>query len=163
MSGNPVFETFNHPNDDPVLTHWGWVTHICVSKLIIIGTYNGLLPGRCQAIIWTNAGILLIRPLGTNFIEILTEINIFSFKKMHLKMSSAKCRPFCLDFNVLMCRHCNHCDWRYDNPAPGGPLADTWLTTKVDMKFLEFAWFLMFSICFHDQTTSLRWVSTRKT
>ena len=48
------------------LTHWGRVTHICVGKLTIIGSDNGLLPGRCQAIIWNNAGILLIAPLGTN-------------------------------------------------------------------------------------------------
>ena len=34
-----------------LLTHWGRVTHICVSKLTIIGSDNGLSPGRCQAII----------------------------------------------------------------------------------------------------------------
>ena len=34
----------------------------------------GLSPGRRQAIIWTYAGILLIRTLGTNFGEILSEI-----------------------------------------------------------------------------------------
>ena len=84
------------------LTHWGRVTHICVGNLIIIGSDNGLSPGRCQAIIWTNAGILLIGPLGTNFSEILIEILIFSFKKMCLKVSSAKRRPFCLGLNVLM-------------------------------------------------------------
>ena len=44
----------------PHLTHWGRVTHICISKLTIIGSDNGLSPGRRQAIIWTNAGILLI-------------------------------------------------------------------------------------------------------
>ena len=44
------------------LTHWGRVTHICVSKLTIIGSDNGLSPGRRQAIIWTYAGILLIKP-----------------------------------------------------------------------------------------------------
>ena len=83
------------------LTHWGRVTHICVSELTIIGSDNGLSPGRRQAIIWTNAGILLFRPLGTNFSEILIEIHIFSFKKMHSKCSSAKWRPFCLGINVL--------------------------------------------------------------
>ena len=57
-----------------VLTHWGRVTHMCVSKLTIIGSDNGLTPGRRQAIIWINAGILLIGPLGTNFSEILIEI-----------------------------------------------------------------------------------------
>ena len=83
------------------LTHWGRVTHICVSKLTIIGSDNGLSPGRRQAIIWTNAGILLIGPLGTNFSQILVEIYTFSFKKMRLKGSSAKWRPFCLGLNVF--------------------------------------------------------------
>ena len=86
-----------------ILTHWGRVTHICVSKLTIIGSDNGLSPGRRHAIIWTNAGIMLIRPLGTNFSEILIEIITFSFKKMRLKVSSAKWRPFCLGLNALMC------------------------------------------------------------
>ena len=64
-----------------LLTHWGRGTHICVGKLIIIGSDNGLSPGRRQAIISTNAGILLIGPLGTNFSEILIEIITFSFNK----------------------------------------------------------------------------------
>ena len=72
------------------LTHWGRVTHICVGKLTNIGSDNGLSPGRRQAIIWTNAGILLIGPLGTNLSECLIVVHIFSFNKMHLKMSSAK-------------------------------------------------------------------------
>ena len=84
-----------------LLTHWGRVTHICVSTLTIMGSDNGLAPGRRQTIIWTNDGILLTRPLGTNFSEILVGIQIFSFKKMHLKMASAKWRPFCLGLNVL--------------------------------------------------------------
>ena len=62
------------------LTHWGRVTHICISDLTSIGSDNGVSPGRCQAIIRTNAGILLIRPLGTNFSEFLVEIRTFSFK-----------------------------------------------------------------------------------
>ena len=78
------------------LTHWGRTTHICVGKLTIIGSDNGLSPGRRHAIIRTNAGILLIRPLRTNFSEFLVEILIVSFKKMRLKVSSAKRRPFCL-------------------------------------------------------------------
>ena len=80
----------------------GRVTHICVSKLIIIGSDNGLSPGRRQAIIWTNAGILLIEPLGTNFIEIRSKIQNFSFMKMHLKMSSAKWRLFRLGHDELI-------------------------------------------------------------
>ena len=77
------------------------MTHICVSKLTIIGSDNGLLPERRQAIIWTSAEILLIGPLGTNFSEISIAVQTFSFKKMHLKMSSAKWRPLCLGHNVL--------------------------------------------------------------
>ena len=84
-----------------ILTHWGRVTHICVSILTITGLDNGLSPGRRQAIIWTNAGILLIGPIGTNFSGNLTEILTFSFTKMRLKVSSAKWRPFCLGLNVL--------------------------------------------------------------
>ena len=81
-----------------VLTHWGWVTHICISKIIIVGSDNGLSPDRHQAIIWANAGILLIGPLETNFNESLIEIYTFSFKKTHLenvvwKMSAILSRP----------------------------------------------------------------------
>ena len=83
------------------LTHWGRVTHICVGNLTIIGSDTGLSPGRRQAIIWTNAGLLLIGPLGINFREILVGIHKFSFTKMHLKMSSAKWRPFSLGLHVL--------------------------------------------------------------
>ena len=63
------------------------MTHICVGNLIIIGSDNGLSPGRRQAIIWTNAGTLLFGPLGTNFGEILIDIDTFSLKK-----SIWKCR-----------------------------------------------------------------------
>ena len=84
-----------------LLTHWGRVSHICVRKLTIIVSDNGLSPGRRQAIIWTNAGILLIRPLGTNFNEMFIKILTFSFMKMRLKVLSAKWRPFCLCLNVL--------------------------------------------------------------
>ena len=85
-----------------LLTHWGRVTHICVGNLTTIVSDNGLSPGRRQAIVWTNGGLLLIGPLGTNFSEILIETVTFSFKKMFLKVSSAKWRPFCLGLNVLI-------------------------------------------------------------
>ena len=78
----------------------------------ITGSDNGLSPGRRQAIIWTSAGILPIGPPGTNFNEILIGIHIFSFKKMHLKMSSAKWRYFCL--GLMQCVNpvqCILCSW----------------------------------------------------
>ena len=107
-----------HQTGDKQLTHWGRVTHICVCKINIIVSDNGLSPERRQAIIWTNAGILLIGPLGTNFSDIFTGIQTFSFKKMHLKMSSGKWRPFCLSPNVLI-------HW---------PLGDVSVTLKVIFK-----------------------------
>ena len=77
------------------------MTHICVSKQAIIGSDNGLSPGRRQTIIWTNAGFLSIGPLRTYFNENLIKIQQFSLKKMHVKMSSAKWRPSCLGLNEL--------------------------------------------------------------
>ena len=77
------------------------MTHICVGNLTIIGSDNGLLPGRRQAITWTNVGILLIGPLWTNFSEISIKIQTFSLTKMRLKVSSAKWCPFCLGLNEL--------------------------------------------------------------
>ena len=73
------------------LTHWGRVTQICVSKLTIIGSDNGLSPRRHQAIIWTNAGILLIGPLGTNLSEISIKIYALSFKEMAAILSWPQC------------------------------------------------------------------------
>ena len=48
--------------------------HICVSKLTIICSENGLSPGQCQAVIWTIDGILLIWPLCANLSEKFIEI-----------------------------------------------------------------------------------------
>ena len=63
--------------------------HICVGKLTIIVSDDGLSPGWHQGIIWTNAGMLIGR-LETKFNEILIKIHKFSFRKMHLKRSSVK-------------------------------------------------------------------------
>ena len=67
-----------------------------------IGSDNGLSPGRHQAIIWTNAGLLSIGKLGTS--EIVIEILKFSLKNV-IEMSSGKWRPFCVDLNVLKHLH----------------------------------------------------------
>ena len=79
--------------------------HMCVDNLANIGpdncSHNGLSSGRRQAIIWTDAGMLLMGPLATNFNEVVIEIYVFSFQKMHVKMSSGKQRPFCFDLNVF--------------------------------------------------------------
>ena len=81
------------------------MTHNNVGNLTIIGSDNGLSPSRRQAIIWTSGGIVFIGPLGTNLSEILIEIPTISLKKIRLKVSSAKWRPFCLGPNVLTASH----------------------------------------------------------
>ena len=85
-----------------MLIHWGRVTHICASTLTIIGSYNG----HRQAIIRTNAGTLLIGHLRTNFSEILIEMYIFSFRKMHLKTSSGNGGHF---VSASMCQYRDDC------------------------------------------------------
>ena len=124
------------------LTLWGSVTHVCISKLTIIGSDNGVPPGGSQVIIWTTDETLLIETLGTNFSEILNEIHTFSFKKIHLKMSPVKWRPFCLGVNVSRSSQspCNHMTswhgvafriiclcWEESirNPFTKGPMAQT--------------------------------------
>ena len=69
------------------LTHWGRVTHICVGYLFIIGSDNGSLSGRRQAIIQTNAGILLIGPLQQTSVKFESE-----FKHFHWRKYIWKCR-----------------------------------------------------------------------
>ena len=126
------------------------MTHICVSKLTIIGSDNGLSPSRRQAIIWTNARILLIRPLGTNFNGMLIEIIAFSFMKMRLKVSSAEWRPFCLGLNVLILSWVNIMRYRMQ-PATRGlrirtlnlqklPHISVTLEWDIDVVFLWLLW-----------------------
>ena len=80
------------------------MTHVCVSKLTISGSDNGLSPGRRQAIIWTNAGILLIGPLDTNFSEISieTDSNILIqenlFESFACKMTAILSWPQCVNW-----------------------------------------------------------------
>ena len=54
----------------------------------IIGSDNGLSPGRHQAIICTNTGIFLIKPLGTYFGQLKAlNINLFLSKQIPLQVS----------------------------------------------------------------------------
>ena len=63
------------------------MTGLCDSKLTTIGSDDGFPPSWYQAIIPTNAGILLIVHFITNLIKILTEIHTFDSRK-----SISKCR-----------------------------------------------------------------------
>ena len=92
------------------LTHWGWVMHICISKLTIIGSDNGLLPGWCKAIIWTIARILLLGPLGTNISEIFNQnsyifIQENAFENVVWKMAAILLWPWCDKLKARIWRH----------------------------------------------------------
>ena len=124
-----------------MLTHWGRVTHIYVSILAIIGSNNGLSPGRRQAIIWINAGKLLIGPLGTKFSEISIEIHTFSFRKMHLKMLSAKYPDIFVWLQYVnpgidLCTHRQSC-------KPIWETQDLWIPPAVP----EISWFTFPKAC----------------
>ena len=84
-----------------ILTHWGRVTHICVDKLTIIGSNNGLSPGWRQAIIWSNARILFIRPFGTNLSEIALNWYIFiqenAFENVIRELATILSGPQCVN------------------------------------------------------------------
>ena len=75
----------------PISVNSERVTHICTSKLSIIGSDNCLSAGRQQTIIWTNAGTLLIRQLGTNSNAIL--IKIHTLEKSSVEMTTISSRP----------------------------------------------------------------------
>ena len=87
------------------LTHWGRMTHICVSKLTIIGPGNGLSPGRRQAIVWTNIGILLIGPLSNKLQwNLYRNSYIFihenAFENVVWKMVAILSRPQCVKIMI---------------------------------------------------------------
>ena len=78
------------------------MTHICVSKLTIIGSDNGLSHGRRQVTILTSAGILIIRSSGINFSEIISEIHTFYCSRKCIRkfvvceMAAILSRPQCI-------------------------------------------------------------------
>ena len=84
-----------------ILSHasWGRLTHICVSKLTIIDSDDGLSPGRRQAIIWTSAGILFIWIRNKLQWTITRNSYIFmqenAFENVLCQMSAILSRPQC--------------------------------------------------------------------
>ena len=77
----PYFLHSSYIDTLKILTHWCRVTHICVGKLIMIGSDNGLSLDRHRAIIWTNFGLLSIGPLRTYFNETIIVIVKFRWIK----------------------------------------------------------------------------------
>ena len=136
------------------------MTHTCVGNLAIIGSDNGLSPGWHQAIILTNAEILIFRTLGTNFNDIFIEIHTFSFKRINLEMSSLEMaailsRPQCVNktqmkFQVAPVAQDEHLQKNYrlrkemhHSYQPASPCGDVAHLTK---------------ICFMDICRTLLWL-----
>ena len=81
-------------------------------QMCLVGSDNDLSPIWRQAIIWTNADQLLIRPKGTKFSQILIEIwtvfihkNAFEFRKCQ------RWWPFCIYLNMLNLILLGASDW----------------------------------------------------
>ena len=102
-----ILSRINEFNMPVALSHLSIVPHIVVSELFSIGSVNGLSPIWHQTIIQTKAGLLSIRPLGTNFGEIWTKIQNFSSRKMQMKILSAKWWPFCPGLGIDLRRTTN--------------------------------------------------------
>ena len=95
--------TFSGLASSTALIHWGRVTHMCVSELTIIGSDNGLSPGRRQAIIWTRewwniVNWTLRNKLQWNFIR---NSNIF-IQQNALENVVCEMASICLGLNVLI-------------------------------------------------------------
>ena len=105
------------------------MTHICISKLTIIGSNNGLSPDRRQAITWINDGLSLITPLGTNFSEIWSEIHTFHSRECILEtvvceMASILSRPQCVELLHVFSHLCPN--FSGDLPHPHVKSAHAW-------------------------------------
>ena len=98
-----LFNKQQSPMKCNTLTYWGRVMHICSSNLTIIGSCRLVVAKPLSA---SMLEYCLIGPLETNFNDILIQIETFSFKKMHLKVLSAKWQPFCLSLIVLILMWC---------------------------------------------------------
>ena len=126
--------SFNHNEGSQnfnSLTHWSQVTHMCVSKLTIIGSDNNLSQGRHWVIIWTNAVILLIWSLRTNFSEILVEIHVFSLKKNRL-IDSELSNKFSIHSLI------NYLNSKLNWPMIS--LMDYWPALRAGLLFCNFFW-----------------------
>ena len=96
---NPPHGRRKRPSD----AEWGRVTYICVGNQTIIGSDNGLSPGRRQAITWTNVAILLIGPPRS---KLRWNVNRNSyifiqenpFENVVWKMAAILSRPQCVNW-----------------------------------------------------------------
>ena len=107
--------SFLSPSDNSSVTNViCWLKPTWDKVYLILSSDNGLLPGRHQAIIWTNAGILLIKPLETNISELNRHSYIFipenAFESAVCEMSAVLSRPQCVNiYPLIKLRLSFHC------------------------------------------------------
>ena len=83
------------------MTHWGRVTHICVSKLTIIGSDNGLSPGRRQAITCSNA-VYIFNWTLRNELQWNLNRNVYIFIQENVFETVVCEMTLCVGLNVSM-------------------------------------------------------------
>ena len=88
------------------LTNWGRVTHICVDNLTVIGSENGLSPGRRQASIWNQCWNIVNWTLGNKLQwKFNQNSNIFIqenvFENVVCEMAFILSRPQCVKQTML--------------------------------------------------------------
>ena len=103
------------------LTRWGRVTHICVSKLITIGSDNGLSPERRHANIWTIAEILLIGNLRKNQSNLKRNSYNFiqedAFENVVCERAAILSRLQCAKIAFAACTYIQTPRWKYLQPV----------------------------------------------
>ena len=136
--------------DNPSLSIWRsgyieaeWCIYAVVSSAII-GSDNGLPPNRCQAIIWTNAGIVLIGHRGTNFNKILIKIQQFKKKRKwllicRLENGAILSRPQCI--KKLIANNWNNSEFHWQRG-----------TKFFTRNGIQFGLLIMFRLLFSAQT-----------
>ena len=91
---------------------------MCIDKLTIIVSDNGLLPGQHQAIIWVNAGILLVGHLGTNLWNVNRNFYRFiqenAFENIVGKMAAILSQPQCVNGLPLTLKRLGHFFQKYN-------------------------------------------------
>ena len=112
------------------LTHWGWAMHICVCRLTIIVSDNGLLPGwlyQCWNIVnWTAGNRLQWNLTWNSYIFIKENV----FECFDCEIAAIMSRPQCVNVQMYcweMLWRCEH-DESFLNAAKVGFFCCCWMS-----------------------------------
>ena len=102
VSQNMFEKNFHNRKMSIAIAHWGRVTHICVDKLIIIGSDNGLSPDRRQASHYLNQCSIIVNWILANIFQWKFNQNTAIFiedyarENVVCEMASTLSRPQCV-------------------------------------------------------------------